>query len=684
MGKKKQLRKQQQEPEAQNKVPIKKNKVPKAANHKFNAWLPALVVVLITLVVFIPSLQYGFVNWDDPENLTKNEHLKLFAYEWNWEAVKSIFTSDVMGNYNPLPLFTFAVEKYFFAKNPADNTFIFHFDNLWMHLLCTLFVFIILFKLGLSRAACFIGALLFGIHPMRIESVVWVTERKDVLYGMFFLAALIAYLKYVQDEKMKTKWYVIALVLSVFSYFAKIQAVTLPLSMVAIDFLLKRKWYSPKILIIEKLPWWILSLVFGLINIYFLKANKSIDPDNASLAYTFIDRLAVGAYSYAVYLIKFIYPYQMSPLYPYPEKLPAEAFAALAIVPILIIAFLVWAFKKKKTSLIFGWAFFTFNVMFLLQILAAGQGFLADRFTYIAYTGLLFLLAKLYDWLSENKPDVKKFALAGYSIYFLLFLFLTNKQMRIWENGGVLWDYVKAEFPANPVAWRNAGFYYRDEEKDFNKGEEYFKKAISLDSTNQVVYNSLAKVYVDKCLSLPFQTPNLNAEKQRLAELALFNYNRAERFDSINKFPDKKTSSEIIVNKGVAYALLNNFDLALFQFSKGLALDSLNKNAYLNRSLIYLNRNQFNLAVNDYNKILIQDSTNADIYYERGNCYNQLSKYSEALADFNKAISLKETQPLYYIGRARAYKQLGNVIASKADAMHAKQTGGDVPADLLQ
>lgn len=684
MGKKKQLRKQQQELEAQGKVPVKKNKVPKTANHTFNAWLPALVVVLITVVVFIPALKYGFVNWDDPENITKNENLKIFAYKWNWDAVKAIFTSDVIGNYNPLPILTFAIEKYFFARNPVDNTFIFHFDNLWMHLLCTLFVFILLFKLGLSRIACFIGALLFGIHPLRVESVVWITERKDVLYGMFFLAALIAYLKYVQDEKGKTKWYVIALVLSVFSYFAKIQAVTLPLSMVAIDLLLKRKWHSPKILIIEKMPWWILSLVFGLINIYFLKANKSIDSDSSRLAYTFVDRLAVGAYSYAVYLVKFIYPYEMSPLYPYPKTLPAVAYAALAMVPVMIIVFLVWAFKKKKTDLLFGWAFFTFNVMFLLQIVAAGQGFLADRFTYIAYIGLFYLLAKGYDWLVINKPDVKKAAMAGFAVYMLLFIFLTSKQIKIWENGSTLWEYVKALYPNNATAWRNGGFYYREEEKDFVKAEEYFKKAISLDTTNQVVYNSLAKVYVDKCLSLPQQTPNYNAEKIKLAELALFNYNKAERLDSIKGRREIETSAEIIINKGVAYALLSNFDMALAELTRGLAINPKNTNGYLNRSLIYLNRNQPDLAAKDYDEILKLDPSNADIYYERGNCYNALRKYNEALTDFNKAISMKQTQPLYFIGRARAYKQLGNNAASKTDALKAKQMGGDVPADLLQ
>ena len=150
-------------------------------------WFIGLLIVLITFLVFIPALSLHFVNWDDPNNLLENESLKTFSYEWNWAAVKTIFTSDVIGNYNPLPVFSFAIEKYFFAQDPVANPFIFHLTNVWMHLICTLMVFFLFSKLGLNKTASFAGALLFGIHPMRVESVAWVTERIDVYMGYFFL-----------------------------------------------------------------------------------------------------------------------------------------------------------------------------------------------------------------------------------------------------------------------------------------------------------------------------------------------------------------------------------------------------------------------------------------------------------------------------------------------------------------
>ena len=685
MSKKRQkLNRQLEQQKAGTAQQAKKKTAPIKPAGNFKNWWPGLLVAFITFIVFIPSLQLGFVNWDDPQNLYENENLKIFQYEWSWPAVKTIFSSHVIGNYNPLPIFTFALEKYFFASDPLANPFVFHFNNLWMHLATTFFVFIIILKLGLSKTAAFIGALLFGIHPMRVESVAWITERKDVLYGMFFMLALITYLNYVQHEKGKTKWYVLTALISILSYFSKVQAVTLPLSMVAIDFYLKRKWLSPKILILEKLPWWVLSLIFGLVNIYFLRENKSIDPDSSVLTYTFVDRLAVGAFSYVTYLAKWIYPYLMSPLYPYPKVLPAGAYIALAIVPVAVIAFLYRAFKNRKTTLLFGWAFFTFNIMFLLQILAAGQGFLADRFTYVAYFGLFFLAAAAFDWLAANKPDVKKFLYAGGGLYFILLIFLTNKQIKIWQNGGVLWEYVKGHFPNNALAWRNAAFYYRETEKNFPKATEYFTKSISLDSTDATVLNSLAKTYFDQCLSLPAQTPNYNAEKNRLAQMAIQTYVRASRADSLKGRKDKKATGEIEVNLGVAYALIGQLDQSVAQLTKGIAIDPANSNGYLNRSLIYINQGRYDLAEKDYDEYIKLNAFNPDVFYERGVCKMNLNRPKEALPDFDKAISLKTTQPLYFIQRSRCRRQLGNIAASRSDAQQAKKMGANVPPELLQ
>jgi hypothetical protein len=116
-----------------------------------HSWIYAVILVAVTFAVFYPSLSLGFVNWDDQVNILENKTLEPFTYEWSWGAVKSIFTTHVIGGYNPLSIFTFAVEKYFFAPYPTSAPFIFHFNNLWMHLVCTLLVFLIFLQFSIEQ-----------------------------------------------------------------------------------------------------------------------------------------------------------------------------------------------------------------------------------------------------------------------------------------------------------------------------------------------------------------------------------------------------------------------------------------------------------------------------------------------------------------------------------------------------
>lgn len=660
-------------------VPGKPATLPKNKTD-YSLAIAAAIVVTITFVVFVPSLSLGFVNWDDPFNLLENETLKAFATHWDWASVKAIFTTDVIGNYNPLPIFTFAIEKYLFAPNPLEHPFFFHVNNVWMHVVCTLFVFLIFTELGLGRIAAVIGALLFGIHPMRVESVAWITERKDVLYGMFFLASLYAYIRYTRNDAAKTKWYAFALLLSVFSYFSKVQAVTLPLSMVAVDFYLNRNWKNPKTLIAEKMPWWLLSMAFGLINIYFLKRNNSLSSSSYVVDYSFIDKLAVGAYSYAIYLLKWIYPYKMLPLYPYSPELPMMAYICLAIVPIAVLAFMIWSFRQNKKQLLFGWAFFTFNVMFLLQIVGAGQGFLADRFTYIAYIGLFFIMASFYEWMVQQKPSSKLAIQIGFGLYLALFAFLTSRQQKIWENGGTLWEKVKLFYPNSPLAWKQAANYYRDEKKDLGKAIENYKSALALQPEDAFACNDLAKAYTDSAFApgTPQQTRN------EMLMLALQTYNDAVKYDSIVGQPDKKTSGEIFVNRGAAYAILGNLDKALPDLNKGLQINPNNLNGYANRAILYTQINRYDLSLKDRDAYIALNPDNPDIHYERGVCKINLGRTAEALPDFDKAIALNNTKPIYYIGRAQANKLLGNMNAVSADIGMAKQLGASIPPDLLK
>ena len=191
------------------------------------------LILGVTVLVFLSSLDNDFVNWDDEVNLLDNPYMAAF----DWENIKGIFSNTVIGGYNPLSIFTFAIENALFGM---ENAFIYHLNNLILHLICVFFVYRIGLQLGLKSWGSILFAGLFAIHPMRVESIAWVTERKDVLYGAFYFAAFYYYLKYIIGKKKTVKFLYLTFVLFFFSLFAKIQAVALPLSMIAADYYFNR------------------------------------------------------------------------------------------------------------------------------------------------------------------------------------------------------------------------------------------------------------------------------------------------------------------------------------------------------------------------------------------------------------------------------------------------------------
>jgi hypothetical protein len=251
-----------------------------------------------------------------------------------------MFSQHVIGNYNPLPILTFAIERKFFGLDPT----IYHVNNIILHLVCVFFCYRVLRTTQSVSIGIWFWSLMFGIHPMRVESVAWVTERKDVLFGAFFLAALWYYILYVRTNYTK-KYFYFALGLFAFSLISKIQAVSLPIAMLLVDYYFKRPLKLN--LVLEKWMFFLLSLITGLVGVYFLKDQGSMDD---TTAYNLVQRLFIGGYSLGVYLLKFIFPYIMSPLYPYPAVLPWEVY--LGPIPVLLLAGLVyWVIKKIYVTL---------------------------------------------------------------------------------------------------------------------------------------------------------------------------------------------------------------------------------------------------------------------------------------------------------------------------------------------
>jgi len=598
------------------------------------------IVLLITFVAFLPSLQNGFVNWDDDVNVLQNKDILAL----DLPHLKAIFTHDVIGNYNPLPILTFALEYHFVQFDP----YLYHIDNLLLHLICTAFAFLFLRSLGLSSIASAVAATLFGIHPMRVESVAWVTERKDVLFGLFYMCSLWLYVKWCRNENKSPLLYAAIVILFMLSLFSKIQAVSLPLSMLAIDYFFNRS-FTWKVLL-EKLPFFLLSLAFGILGVYMLKENKSLVDHTL---YPFYGRLAIGAFSLLVYLVKWVVPFEMLPLYAYPLKLSWYIYASF--VPALLFLFLIWKWhKQQKRALVFGLVFFLFNVMFMLQILGAGQGYLADRFTYIPYLGLFFVMGYAYDFW-KNNHSLKLF-LSVFSVLYLFVMFIVcKKQIEIWKDGEALWTRVIESSQRAPLPYVNRAIFYRD--KGFpDRAMLDFQQAITL-KPQASTYNSIGKLYFDKG-----DTSN-----------ALLFYNKAISLDS--------TIAEILINRAVVFGANGKYDIALRDFNKGLALEPTNVNGYLNRSLLFTITGQYEKAIADHTACLNLDSSNTELYYERGDCKLGLKRYQEAIQDISIAIQ-RSPKAIYYQERGIAYYSLGEKEKAMSDVSTAIRMGQDVPLYL--
>ncbi len=684
----------------------KTEKIEKAASSTlFDSYLPILAVLTITFLAFLPTFQSEFVNWDDDLNITKNK----FINELSIDNIRNIFTSTVIGNYNPLSILSFAIERAIFG---AENlSLVIHTNNLLLHLINVFLVWRIVGTMGFSKWSALGVALLFGIHPMRVESVAWATERKDVLFGAFYFAALLQYVKYLKstDYRFSNRHFLIAFGLFVLALFAKVQAVSLPLSMLALDYYFQRPLNFK--LIFEKIHFFIGSLVYGSITLVTLQNAKSLAQTD--VLYTPIERLAIGFHSYAVYVCKFIFPWIMSPLYPYPATIPTE-FYLTSLFFIASTIGIFWAFKRGMTALVFGWVFFFVNFIFLAQIVGAGQGFLADRFTYIPYFGFFILLAAYTEGslfrikkgeldiedaksvlVSENTGKKMPSSMVKYSFiaYAILCFFMTFKQTKVWQNGETLWTKGIEYDDKATTAWVNRGIYFRDM-KNYKRALGNLDTAILLKSTSADAYNSRGKTHIDMNNPTAALTDFTAAirEKPSLAEAWA---NRGNAFGQLGKLDSALTNitealrldstlASAYLGRGNVYGILGNFDASVQDLTKALALEPESADALLNRAITYRDMKQLDKALADTDRYLTLKKENPSMWLNRGLLKMQLGKTNEALPDFDEAIRLNGLEGGFYLERARCHRLLGNTAAMRTDAQTARARGmQNIESELL-
>ncbi|MGB0930757.1 MAG: tetratricopeptide repeat protein [Chitinophagales bacterium] len=639
------------------KRPTSKRKKPNL-NHPiaYSKWIWAnsrtkmgfLAVLVISVIAFLPTLSAEFTNWDDNLYITENPYLVAFTME----NVVDIFTHQISGNYNPLPIFTHLIERSLFGL----DAFWYHFNNLWLHLLATALVFWFMLLLRANLMVTLIVTALFGFHPMRVESVAWVTERKDVLFAVFYVGAMISYIYYRSRKIHKTKYLVSLYVLFILSGFSKIQAVSLPLSLLAIDYYFKRPLKIN--LIVEKIPMFLISLAFGLAGVFILGSKGSLNATTHD--FTILDKLLFAPHGLLIYIYKVFVPFPLSTYYPYPDKINGLLPMAYYISPFILGAIMwgIWKSTKYTRVVAFGAFFFFVNIVFLLQVVSAGEAYLADRFTYIAYIGLFVILAEGINYLLKEKPAVKQATMAMLGIYLVGMFGITFQQSKTWENSETLWTNVIKYYPQVAVAYNNRGNYYRDNKQQDRALAEY-SKALEVRPKYDLAFNNRGNVYFS----------------QGKNDLALADYIKTLELNANN--------AKALNNRGAVYYRKKQYEPALKDFNEAIKIDPLYTDAYLNRAVLYATTDQHQKAVIDFDFFIKYRPNHAQAMGWRGISNRESGKLEAALQDFNLSLQLKPKDAANWFHRSLTYNAMGNKSAALKDALKAQQLGMKVNEKYL-
>lgn len=432
------------------------------------------LIIAIVVISFLPVFNNGFTNWDDDEYVIKNTRLKDFSLG----NIKKIFSSYFAGNYHPLTLLSYSIEYYFFKLNPVS----YHTVNLVLHVFNCLFVFWLIYLISGKLIVSFVTTLLFGIHPLHVESVAWIAERKDVLYSFFFLSAFIGYLYYVRENSIK--FYYISFCMFVLSVLSKGMAITFPLLLFLSDYLLGRK-FNKKI-ILEKIPFMIVSVLFLIVGIIAQYSSSAVPKGYLSL-----NGLLLGGYGIGFYIMKILVPVKLSCFYHYPVSL-SGLFPLVLLCVVCIVLLIV--FGRNTRKVIFGSLFFLISVLPVMQLIPLGGGVPADRYTYIPSIGLFFIIGEGIGYIYNRK--FKVLTLSVLVVITVVLSFLTFERAKVWKDSFSLWEDVLTKYPNSVKALNGLGIAYSKRGEN-ERAILHYSKAIQLNPDFIEVYNNRGIAYAN-------------------------------------------------------------------------------------------------------------------------------------------------------------------------------------------
>lgn len=613
-------------------------------------WLIPTLIALATFVAFLPVLQNGFVNWDDESLLVNNLNYRGFG----WQQIRWMFSTFHMGPYQPLSWITYGLDYVLWGMNPVG----YHLTNLILHCANAVFFYFVSRRLmalalampirksswRLATCAAF-AALMFAIHPLRVESVAWATERRDVMSGFFYLGTIYCYLRANSSPDADTqshRWLSAALVTYVLSLLSKATALTLPVILLILDIYplrrlngdLRSVWTSDQRGVLrEKIPFAVVAIAFAIIALVGQQqeaALRSLDKYNVEL------RLAQAFFGASFYLWKTLVPVRLSPLYEIPSYFsPLHLSIVAGVVTTIILTISFYLFRNRWPAGLAAWISYVLLLMPVSGIVAIGPQVVADRYSYLPCLGWAVLAgATLYYcwrlWITGRIGLHSLVLTQSFAAVLLIGLgVLTSYQAQIWNNSERLWRHALALDEKSSFAHNNLGLALAGRGA-FAEAINHFRRAVEIDPA-----------FVEAQTNLGYFLAQQGAPEEGIAHLR-----QALKIDPA--FANAhNTLGNILGDRGKSDEAMNHFRRALETNPKSAM-------AYYNLGRILAKRGDLPGAQQYYQKALDLNPLDPDVHNNLGLVLQSQGKLPEALAQFYNAVRI---DPKY----AKSYYNLGKV-----------------------
>lgn len=646
-------------------------------------WLIAGVCLLLalgTLLVYLPVRHHGFIALDDADYVKEN---RMVQSGLTWVAAKWAFTTGHSGNWHPITWLSHAIDTQLFGSGPAAP----HVVNLLLHLANVVLLFWVLQRLTGSLWRSAFVATLFALHPLHVESVAWISERKDVLSAFFFLLTLHAYTSYAAaahaGASEAKRWYGIALLWFALGLMSKPMLVTLPCVLLLLDYWPLRRLFAasggivPVRLLREKLPFFALSAVSCVVTLIVQARGGAV----GSLAnFTIEQRIGNALVAYARYVGKFFWPTDLAVLYPHPGQLPVLSVAAAALF-VAGCCFAAWWWGRRFPFFAIGWFWFFGMLIPTVGLVQVGVQAMADRYTYLPSIGVFVLLAwgigelhARWRWPKIALGVAAAAVLAACAVR-------TRDQLRHWQNSEALFLHTLAVTHKNYAAHNSLGHAYL-ELRRVDEAIAQFNRTLEICSDFPDAHNNLGTAMLQKARpgeaiaqfkKALLARPNFALARYNLGTVLLQNGRTDEAIVEFEKVvalqPDDLPTR---LNLGNAYLQKGQPDTAIAQYRAALASYPVNADLHNNLGQALLQTGQANEAIVHFQTALKIDPAHANAHYVLGELCLHRAQWEEAIIHFQKTLQVQPDDAEAHHHLGTALRETGRL--SEADAHFEKAT----------